>query len=64
MALTIKTIKKRSTFNLMREKGLFVKGESMNLQFLPNGSPVSGGSIEVNNITLNVQSETGKCILN
>ena len=34
MALTIKTIKKRSTFNLMREKGLFVKGESMNLQFL------------------------------
>ena len=34
MALTIKTIKKRSTFNLMREKGLFVKGESINLQFL------------------------------
>jgi len=37
---------------------------STNLQFLPNGSPVSGGSIEVNNITVNVQSETGKCILN
>ena len=37
---------------------------STNLQFLPSGTPVSGGTIEVNNITLNVQSETGKCIIN
>lgn len=37
---------------------------SPNLQFLPSGTPVSGGTIEVNNITLNVQSETGKCIIN
>ena len=34
MAHIIKTIKKRSTFTLMREKGLFVKGQSINLQFL------------------------------
>ena len=37
---------------------------STNLHFLANGSPVSGGSIVVNDMTLNVQSETGKCILN
>ncbi len=34
MALIIKTIKKRSIFNLVREKGLFIKSESINLQFL------------------------------
>ena len=34
MALIIKTIKKRSIFTLVREKGLFIKSESMNLQFL------------------------------
>ena len=34
MALIIKTIKKRSIFNLVREKGLFIKSKSINLQFL------------------------------
>ncbi|MFL2982755.1 MAG: GspH/FimT family pseudopilin [Candidatus Neomarinimicrobiota bacterium] len=37
---------------------------STTLQFLPNGTPVSGGSIEVNDKTLSIQSETGKCIIN
>lgn len=37
---------------------------STTLQFLPTGVPQSGGTIVVNDMTLQVESETGKCILN
>ena len=37
---------------------------STTLQFLPTGVPPSGGTIVVNDMTLQVESETGKCILN
>lgn len=37
---------------------------SQSLQFLPTGTPLAGGSIVVNQTTLNIEPETGKCILN
>ena len=36
MAHSIFTIKNRSTFVMIREKGRFIKGENLNLQFLTN----------------------------
>ena len=36
MAQKLFTIKKRSTFVLIRDKGVFVKGKNMNIQILRN----------------------------
>ena len=38
MALSLQTIKKRSTFLLVKDNGIFSKGNSLNVQFLEDKS--------------------------
>ena len=38
MAHPLKTISKRSTFVLLREKGKFIRGKAFNLQFLEDSN--------------------------